>query len=644
MIPFRQYLSILLATGLTAACGGGADQGAAAPKALAAHTVAASTQALAFGAASNLAPSGVARRQTFAGTHMAMNFSELTAEGMRAAVPGAFQAGGSLMAGAVQVALNLSTYVQPDGKQMTNNIAQVTLRDVQLENSTLAIAGFWLIQAQETGQMGLQFRPSLDGSLSAVPGFDGDLTFFLSPDGTIQIPSPGKLNGVAKEFVAAVIANAPAILAKASVQSNAGVRFGVRDFMAFAQRIGDAIQHAPDSYFDTVQSLNAQWIGISLSMFVDTVSDPVVRLKYRSRGQGPQHIATWEDADLIDFVVRARQKGFKVYLTLAFEQAEGDASTNLAAGDPRCQRSDAPIARFLFGKPYLQQGEGFARCLNSAYYWWQPTHPEHAAKRKIFWQSYSDIALKYARLAQQTGAEMLSLGTETDWLFRARPTPSMSTEYGPELRAMVSQVRGAYSGLLTYDQEMKVLMRPDHFDGGEWGMALAGDLNLDVLGISAYLNTLSSHPGRVMSVAELESQFWDPAFQAVILPLRSRYPDKPIVFTEYGVVNDVGAPYNQQSNISTPVVGRQADGTTDGMHQQANIYTSFFSTNERYGRPVSGGFVWTHYMKSPQASGYYCDLITHEIMCSPPAQAAIAKGYSALWRRPKIVVDNWVKF
>lgn len=641
----KKYASLSFVAALLAACGGDGVNSVEAPRRLdfrppdnlnslvPARTVLAS--------AVPLASSGYSG---FTGIHMTSNFSESSEEGIKGVVPGPFQDGGTISAASVQAFANVAPYVQPDGKKIVNEIVQVALHDVRLQKSNISLAGFWFIRDQNSGSIALQFRPSLDDNLKGVQGFAEDLTFMLQPDGSIQIPDSRKVSGVAKEFVAAVIENAPALLASAVIDKKSPAAVNVVDLVANSKKLSSAIKNSPDQYFNELRNLNAGWVGVSVAMFVDSVSDPHIRLKYRSTGVGSRQIATWEDADLKAFISRAKSQGFKIYLTLAFEEPDGDTSVKLPDGDPRCLSSNAPISRFLFGKPYLQKGEELAKCLSADYYWWNPAHPEYQTKKNIFWQDYADIAVKYARLAKESGVEMYSIGTETDWLFRARTAPKMPNHFGVELQSVVAQVRNAYNGILTYDQLMKVLMHPEQFDGGEWAEGLAEDLGFDVVGISAYLDTLSQHPGRVMTVSELESQFWRPAFDKVIMPLKSKYPGKPIVFTEYGVVNDVGAPFNQQFNAFSPVVNKGSDGISDGMLQQANIYASFFGINERYGRPVSGGFLWAHYIKSPQFSNYYCDLVTHEISCSPPAQKSIANGYASLSRNQIDVFYDFAEY
>lgn len=579
------------------------------------------------------------------GAHMAINFTSVTSQAMRNSVPGPFQAGGSIAVEDMQVTVTRSAFTQANGQQASNDLAQAVLTNVRLANgSLLPKAGFWVGRTVETGARILQFRPSLDASLRDVPGFGEDLTFVLGPDGSVQIPSLNAVGGVARDFVAAVIANGPALMNAATVQVIAPAQLGKEAVGQILTNLHTSVQAAPDQYFNGLRKLNAQWIGISVAMFVPSVSDPAVRLQYRAAGDDVFKISTWDDADLSAFIARAHALGFKTYLTLAIEQPKGDVQGAVVPGDPACKRADAPIHRFLMGKPFVDSGETMMQCLSPADFWWAPEHPQHTAKRSAFWSSYTDIAVKYARLSQELGVAMYSLGTETDWLFRARATAALPVHFGTELRQMVSQVRAVYSGLLTYDQHISVLIDPSGFRGGEWAPMLVSDLGLDVIGISAYPETLrnQSRPTQVMGVAQLEQLYWKPVFDNTLVPLRARYPTLPIVFTEYGVVNDVGVPSDQQSNIGKPVTGRDANGVTDGMRQQANLHNAFFNVNERYNRLVAGAFVWANYMMDGAATANECQRVTHHIPCSPPAQAAIAAGYASV-NEASMRVLNWAE-
>src|SRR5207237_8295166 len=106
-------------------------------------------------------------------------------------------------------------------------------------------------------------------------------------------------------------------------------------------------------------------------------------------------------------------------------------------------------------------------CINAAYWWWNPGQPSYAQNLAQFWNTYTQVAVKYATLCEETGVEMFSLGTETDHLFRTRTSTTWKNHFAIQLTQMVGAVRAAYSGLVTYDQHWLALAHPEQFDGGD---------------------------------------------------------------------------------------------------------------------------------------------------------------------------------
>ena len=134
----------------------------------------------------------------------------------------------------------------------------------------------------------------------------------------------------------------------------------------------------------------------------------------------------------------------------------------------------------------------YEQCLNPALWWWNPSHPSHAANLAEFWRSYTAVAVKYAGLSQQWGVEMFSLGTETETLFRTRPSGDWTNSFLSQLQQMVSAVRGVYSGFVTYDMHYSAIQHPEYFNGGNGSAFMFQDVGLDVIGVSAYFELAPS--------------------------------------------------------------------------------------------------------------------------------------------------------
>jgi hypothetical protein len=134
-------------------------------------------------------------------------------------------------------------------------------------------------------------------------------------------------------------------------------------------------------------------------------------LKLDSGWSGPKTY-TFDDADLSNFIRRAREWGFKVYLTLAFAQS----TLPVSAADPACKTRSYNVDRSYFGSPSVNARDPNQICMTPEYCWWNPNHPDHAKNLNTFWTTYRQVAVKFGALAEQLGVEMYSLGTETESL------------------------------------------------------------------------------------------------------------------------------------------------------------------------------------------------------------------------------------
>ena len=237
----------------------------------------------------------------------------------------------------------------------------------------------------------------------------------------------------------------------------------------------------PLEYVAWLRGLHVNWILISVALhYEDSMDSSVSRETGRNR-----NVPTWRDGSLRQVIREFRSHGFEVYMTLAFEAHEAEASS-----------------------------------------------------------------VHFARIAQQEGVALYSLGTETDRLFRSRPDPDdearpesgyMYNDFGDQLRDLVSRVRAVYSGRLTYDMHANALIYADYHGSGSGAGHLWEDLALDIVGVSGWFPLTASAPTTVLGVPELQASY-EAIFQDYLLPLASRNPGRAIVFTEYGSMDVVEAP------------------------------------------------------------------------------------------------------
>ena len=300
----------------------------------------------------------------------------------------------------------------------------------------------------------------------------------------------------------------------------------------------------PLEYVAWLRGLHVNSILISVALhYEDSMDSSVSRETGRNR-----NVPTWRDGSLRQMIREFRGHGFEVYVTLAFEAHEAEAAAR-------------PLSRHLLGDPApphtggAPPDEGWRGRITPANWPWRPDHPDHDHFVGEFWRTYADNAVHFARVAQQEGVALYSLGTETDRLFRSRPDPDdearpesgyMYNDFGDELRDLVSRVRAVYSGRLTYDMHANALIYADYHGSGSGAGHLWEDLDLDIVGISGWFPLTASAPTTVLGVPELQASY-ETIFQEYLVPLAGRNPGRAIVFTEYGSMDVVEAPADPSS-------------------------------------------------------------------------------------------------
>ena len=346
----------------------------------------------------------------------------------------------------------------------------------------------------------------------------------------------------------------------------------------------------PPDYIEYLKNLHVNWVGISVALHYSDSMDSTVERAYSS----DLNVPTFSDDVLRQLIREFRENDFSVYLTLAFESHEARVSQrpvkrNLLGdpGDPATGVPHPPLS-----PPILPE------------FWpWRPTHPDHNRFVAEFWETYTQRAVHFAKIAQDEGVSMYSLGTETDRLFRTRSRGDYYVnDFDHELRSMVGSVRAVYEGLLTYDMHYSGVMFSitDLWYGWGWRF-LWEDLDLDVVGVSAWFPLSESTPSEVMSVESL-TEAYEKIFDDYVYPIAELNTGRPIVFTEYGSMDTVSAPAapgatDRQRELMEHVDSND-NGVDDGRETQANVFQALFDTMDKHPGIVHGAFFWDNWIAS----------------------------------------------
>ena len=400
----------------------------------------------------------------------------------------------------------------------------------------------------------------------------------------------GGTGAVLAQDSAGVTQTSPAPLALPLRAMHAAGNWGTNELVVADWNANPTEALVPADYLAWLKRLHVNWIGLSVALTYDDSMDSSVERGTESSGS-----PSFSDDVLRQAIREFRAGGIDVYLTLAFEAQAAESA-------------ERPVHRWQLGDSGDDEG---GPCCDSGIqpdFWpWRPSHPEHQAFVAEFWESYAQQAIHVATLAEEEGVRMFSLGTETDRLFRTRTNEYFISDFAPELRSMVDRVRTVYSGLLTYDMHYDALINPDFYGPGSGAGQLWNDLDLDVVGISAWFPLADAPPSTVMSFEDARAQYGR-IIDEYLVPLAARNPGRPIMFLEYGAMDLLAAPSAPSDSAGFPALvlrDTDASGLDDGREVQANIYQGMLSAINEYPGIVNALFLWDNWLASDERWASY---------------------------------------
>ncbi|MDP3278545.1 MAG: hypothetical protein Q8Q09_25370 [Deltaproteobacteria bacterium] len=200
--------------------------------------------------------------------------------------------------------------------------------------------------------------------------------------------------------------------------------------------------------------------------------------------------------------------------------------------------------------------------------WRGEIDPGSESRWAEWFASYTRFVLAWAQVAQESHAEMLSIGVEMK---------SSSGTRVPQWIAVIEQIRRVYGGMLTYsanwDEESHV---------GFWD-------RLDVVGINAFY-PLAEQPGAGLDVLRAGA-----TQRANSLGQWARREQRPVMFTEFGYTarpDPAVRPWEWPDSM----VGVRVDTVAQAVAYRA-LLEAFVPQ-----RWFVGGFVWRYYANAMDAS------------------------------------------
>jgi hypothetical protein len=244
---------------------------------------------------------------------------------------------------------------------------------------------------------------------------------------------------------------------------------------------------------------------------------PEVRCLPERMQRGMSFVHSWEERGARGYGTAASQASLKELQDLSvswislmpfgFMRALSSDTVRLVADQPGGE-SDERIRREIAAahalgmkvllKPHLWISNGA---------WTGQIAPGDAAAWARFWQSYRLFILHYARLARDTGTDLLALGVEL---------PSMTSRLDREWRQLIAEVRALYPGPLTYCANWDEVERVAFWD------------LLDYIGVQFYAPLSTSLGERTLAMQQRLLSHLAPLGEV------SRRTRRPLLFTEVG--------------------------------------------------------------------------------------------------------------
>ena len=210
---------------------------------------------------------------------------------------------------------------------------------------------------------------------------------------------------------------------------------------------------------------------------------------------------------------------------------------------------------------------------------------------KMFEKTYSDFALTYAQLAEETGAEVYCIGTELEEFIKNRP------EYWKEL---IVKIRNVYTGKLTYAANWDEYPRTPFWE------------TLDYIGVDAYF-PLSEERDPSKEQMQNGWQRWKTKLLEV-----SEKSDRPILFTEFGYRS-----MDYTAKKPWLVDRNQMDVNLRAQAEALQVLFDEFWKEDWF----SGGFVWKWFIHYDRVGGSGDNRFTPQ---NKPAEDVIRKHYGRL--------------
>ena len=307
-------------------------------------------------------------------------------------------------------------------------------------------------------------------------------------------------------------------------------------------------------YADYLHGLNVDWVGIGVSLFVESWLDPVVEREYRTGPPNQGGHFTWNDDELKAIIRYLRDHDFHVYISLGINQSSKPVAENMRVDRTMLGQPDLPGT--YWSEETFPWNPGFEGI---------PGYPDRDTFVAEFWRGYTEEARRIASLAWSgsepgeaaewgpgEGACMFAVGVELTGLYDKRL-------FEDEIGTLIAGVRGEFGGHVTYNMHYSVILENNRAYYAPHKKIELFEDHFDVVGLSSYFplvqytddveRRFERHPVTLPLEQLYPTSTWEEAFRNIFeKEIRAGIIDKqhdrklPVLLTELGYVDSLQAP------------------------------------------------------------------------------------------------------
>ena len=359
-------------------------------------------------------------------------------------------------------------------------------------------------------------------------------------------------------------------------------------------------------------SLPASVVNVVLAPRAEATSSGTLSLRYKGFAYPAFYNHAYEDADSLAGVAATGANAVELTLEFGIDAVHSQVVTDTNYTDSLTALGNAIDEANALGlkvmvRPLIDFLDPSVTGPYSVGDWRQTYQPSDTS---TFFASYKQMIVAQAQIAQQHGAQMVSIGAELDQLANA--------PYASYWEDIIAAMRDAFNGELTYSASWNTAAQVSFwslldYEGIDCYIPLSIASNPSVQALVDGWTQTATQSANPNAYSEIGGQSPIQYFQSLAMQ-----SGKPLLFTEIGYANDTGAAGDPS-----------ADNNSVDPTLQANLYQAFFDAWSQAGPTSLVGIFFWEWDPNSSASNVGPNIDSFSPQNSP-AQTVVTNGFGAV--------------